>query len=136
MTTPATTPQQIAQRVGEGLLSFPVTHFNQQYDFVEQPYRQHIAWILHHRPAALFAAGGTGEFFSLSLDEFSLVVAAAVMGQLLFADLGRVSGLGCAGNLGCVQQPRLDSTTSAQATGASAAEPLDLFSDRSGKFSS
>ena len=72
------TPQQMAQRVGEGLLSFPVTHFNEQYDFVEQPYRQHIAWLLEHRPAALFAAGGTGEFFSLSLDEFSQVVAAAV----------------------------------------------------------
>ena len=72
------TPQQMAQRVGEGLLSFPVTHFNDQYDFVEQPYRQHIAWLLEHRPAALFAAGGTGEFFSLSLDEFSGVVAAAV----------------------------------------------------------
>ncbi len=71
------TPQQMAQRVGEGLLSFPVTHFNEQYDFVEQPYRQHIAWLLEHRPAALFAAGGTGEFFSLSR-RVSQVVAAAV----------------------------------------------------------
>lgn len=68
----------MARRVGEGLLSFPVTHFNEQYDFVEQPYRQHIAWLLEHRPAALFAAGGTGEFFSLTLDEFSRVIAAAV----------------------------------------------------------
>ncbi|MFP5230869.1 MAG: 5-dehydro-4-deoxyglucarate dehydratase [Acidobacteriota bacterium] len=72
------TPQQMARRVGEGLLSFPVTHFNQQHDFDEQPYRRHIAWLLEHRPAALFAAGGTGEFFSLALDEFSHVVAAAV----------------------------------------------------------
>ncbi len=72
------TPQQMAQRVGEGLLSFPVTHFNEQYDFVEQPYRRHIAWLLEQRPAALFAAGGTGEFFSLTLDEFTPIVAAAV----------------------------------------------------------
>jgi 5-dehydro-4-deoxyglucarate dehydratase len=72
------TPQQMAQRVGEGLLSFPVTHFNEQYEFIEQSYREHIAWLLEHRPAALFAAGGTGEFFSLSLDEFSQVIAAAV----------------------------------------------------------
>jgi 5-dehydro-4-deoxyglucarate dehydratase len=72
------TPQQMAQRVGEGLLSFPVTHFNEQHDFIERPYREHIAWLLEHRPAALFAAGGTGEFFSLSLDEFSQVVTAAV----------------------------------------------------------
>lgn len=78
MPTAAMTSQQMAQRVGQGLLSFPVTHFNEQYDFVEQPYRQHLAWLLDHRPAALFAAGGTGEFFSLSLDEFRRVVSAAV----------------------------------------------------------
>jgi 5-dehydro-4-deoxyglucarate dehydratase len=72
------TPQEMAQRVGEGLLSFPVTHFDERYDFIEQPYRQHIAWLLDHRPAALFAAGGTGEFFSLWLEEFSRVIAAAV----------------------------------------------------------
>jgi 5-dehydro-4-deoxyglucarate dehydratase len=78
MANAAMTPQQMAQRVGTGLLSFPVTHFNEQYDFVEPPYREHIAWLLEHRPAALFAAGGTGEFFSLALDEFSRVVSAAV----------------------------------------------------------
>ena len=72
------TPQQMAHRVGEGLLSFPVTHFNEQYDFIEPLYRRHIAWLLDHRPAALFAAGGTGEFFSLTLDEFTNIVAAAV----------------------------------------------------------
>jgi 5-dehydro-4-deoxyglucarate dehydratase len=72
------TPQEMSRKVGEGLLSFPVTHFDEQFDFAEQPYRQHISWLLEHRPAALFAAGGTGEFFSLSLDEFSRVVAAAV----------------------------------------------------------
>ena len=74
----AITPQEMAQRVGAGLLSFPVTHFDEQYDFAEQPYRRHLAWLVEHRPAALFAAGGTGEFFSLALDEFSRIVAAAV----------------------------------------------------------
>jgi len=78
MANAAMTPRQMAQRVGEGLLSFPVTHCNEQYDFVEPPYREHISWLLEHRPAALFAAGGTGEFFSLTLDEFSQVVSAAV----------------------------------------------------------
>lgn len=71
-------PQEMAAKVGEGLLSFPVTHFDEQYDFVEQPYREHCAWLLQHRPAALFAAGGTGEYFSLALEEFSRVVSAAV----------------------------------------------------------
>ncbi|HLJ78725.1 MAG TPA: 5-dehydro-4-deoxyglucarate dehydratase [Acidobacteriaceae bacterium] len=72
------TPHEMAQKVGSGLLSFPVTHFDERFDFVEAPYRRHIAWLLEHKPAALFAAGGTGEFFSLTLDEFSRVVAAAV----------------------------------------------------------
>jgi 5-dehydro-4-deoxyglucarate dehydratase len=70
-------PQEMSQRIGKGLLSFPVTHFTEQHEFDEQPYRQHISWLLHHNPAALFAAGGTGEFFSLTLDEFSAVVGAA-----------------------------------------------------------
>lgn len=72
-------PQELALKIGQGLLSFPVTHFDEQLALSEEPYRGHIEWLLEHRPAALFAAGGTGEFFSLSLDEFSAVVRAAVL---------------------------------------------------------
>lgn len=72
------TPHAMAQKVGSGLLSFPVTHFDEHLDFAEAPFRRHIGWLLEHKPAALFAAGGTGEFFSLTLEEFSRVVAAAV----------------------------------------------------------
>jgi len=71
-------PREMAQRVGEGLLSFPVTHFNQHLAFQPKPYQEHIAWLLSHKPAGLFAAGGTGEFFSLTLNEFAAVVRAAV----------------------------------------------------------
>ena len=71
-------PNELAARVGEGLLSFPVTHFNQQLAFDEEPFRRHISWLIEHKPAALFAAGGTGEFFSLTSAEFVQVVAAAV----------------------------------------------------------
>ena len=72
------TPHAMAQKVGSGLLSFPVTHFDERLDFAEAPYRRHIAWLLEHKPAALFAAGGTGEFFSLTFDESSRVIGAAV----------------------------------------------------------
>jgi 5-dehydro-4-deoxyglucarate dehydratase len=71
-------PRELAHRIGEGLLSFPVTHFDERGEFVERIYREHIAWMLEHRPAALFAAGGTGEYFSLTLEEYSRVVSAAV----------------------------------------------------------
>lgn len=71
-------PQEMAKRIGEGLLSFPVTHFDDQYEFAERPYRRHIAWLIEHKPAGIFAAGGTGEFFSLTLEEYARVVTAAV----------------------------------------------------------
>jgi 5-dehydro-4-deoxyglucarate dehydratase len=71
-------PGEMAKRVGAGLLSFPVTHFGETFDFQPKPYQEHIAWLLSHKPAGLFAAGGTGEFFSLSPTEFCAVVRAAV----------------------------------------------------------
>ena len=70
--------QKVAQQIGAGLLSFPVTHFTDQHAFDEKPYRDHLEWLLQHNPAALFAAGGTGEFFSLTPAEFSSVITAAV----------------------------------------------------------
>jgi 5-dehydro-4-deoxyglucarate dehydratase len=71
-------PKELARKIGAGLLSFPVTHFTDTFAFDEAPFREHIEWLLQHAPAGLFAAGGTGEFFSLTLNEFSAVVAAAV----------------------------------------------------------
>ncbi|MDE1177467.1 MAG: 5-dehydro-4-deoxyglucarate dehydratase [Edaphobacter sp.] len=71
-------PKEMAQAIGSGLLSFPVTHFTKDNAFDEGPYRQHISWLLEHKPAGLFAAGGTGEFFSLAFGEFAQVVRAAV----------------------------------------------------------
>lgn len=71
-------PAEVAKKIGEGLLSFPVTHFDETGEFNERAYRQHISWMLENAPAALFAAGGTGEFFSLALPEFSKVVSSAV----------------------------------------------------------
>ena len=71
-------PVEMARRVGEGLLSFPVTHFGENLEFNPKPYKEHIAWLLSHQPAGLFAAGGTGEFFSLTPTEFAVVVRAAV----------------------------------------------------------
>ena len=71
-------PSELAKKIGEGLLSFPVTHFSNDFQFEEGRYREHISWLLEHKPAGLFAAGGTGEFFSLTLSEFAAVVSAAV----------------------------------------------------------
>jgi len=72
------TPSEMAGRIGRGLLSFPVTHFDSEGRFVEDAYREHCNWMLQHDLAGLFAAGGTGEFFSLTPGEVAAVVKAAV----------------------------------------------------------
>ncbi|SFN28073.1 MULTISPECIES: 5-dehydro-4-deoxyglucarate dehydratase [Actinomadura] len=73
-----TAPDDIARRLGSGLLSFPVTHFRDDLAFDEDAYRAHIARLGGYDVAGLFAAGGTGEFFSLTPAETGRVVRAAV----------------------------------------------------------
>ncbi|HEY5787905.1 MAG TPA: 5-dehydro-4-deoxyglucarate dehydratase [Microlunatus sp.] len=74
----AYTPSDVARQLGSGLLSFPVTHFAADQSFDETAYRQNIAWLSGYDASGLFAAGGTGEFFSLTLAEVEQVVSAAV----------------------------------------------------------
>lgn len=72
------TPVEMAGTIGRGLLSFPVTHFDANNRFDVANYRAHCAWLMEYELAGLFAAGGTGEFFSLTPKEVVAVVAAAV----------------------------------------------------------
>ena len=72
------TPQEMAARIGGGLLSFPVTPFKPDYSFDQATYRANINWLCGYDVAGLFAAGGTGEFFSLTPAEVPQVVAVAV----------------------------------------------------------
>jgi len=74
----ALAPQELADTVGAGLLSFPVTHFTDDLDVDEVRYREHLGWLSQYPVAALFAAGGTGEFFSLTTREVTAVLTAAV----------------------------------------------------------
>jgi 5-dehydro-4-deoxyglucarate dehydratase len=71
-------PTEMIRQVGAGLLSFPVTHFDAEGRFDEGAYQDHCSWMLEHDIAALFSAGGTGEFFSLAPDEVERVVRGAV----------------------------------------------------------
>lgn len=72
------TPTDLAAQLKSGLLSFPVTHFTDDLAFDEGAYRKHLAWLSEHPVAGLFAAGGTGEGFSLTAEETDRVVRAAV----------------------------------------------------------
>ncbi|WP_166655434.1 5-dehydro-4-deoxyglucarate dehydratase [Actinorugispora endophytica] len=71
-------PGDLAARLKSGLLSFPVTHFDQDLAFDEARYREHLAWQASYGVAGLFTAGGTGEGFSLLPAEIDRVVRAAV----------------------------------------------------------
>ncbi|GAA1657682.1 5-dehydro-4-deoxyglucarate dehydratase [Nonomuraea maheshkhaliensis] len=75
---PSYSPQELATRLKSGLLSFPVTHFTAELEFDEAAYRDHLSWLSGYPVAGLFAAGGTGEGFSLTAAEIDRVVRAAV----------------------------------------------------------
>ena len=70
-------PIALKQALGAGLLSFPVTHFDEQGEFAPASYQSHIEWLSSFNASVLFAAGGTGEFFSLAPDEVPAIVASA-----------------------------------------------------------
>jgi 5-dehydro-4-deoxyglucarate dehydratase len=71
-------PQDLKQILSSGLLSFPITDFDKNGDFNAKTYAERLEWLAPYGASALFAAGGTGEFFSLTHDEYSDVIKTAV----------------------------------------------------------
>ncbi len=64
-------------QIASGLLSFPVTPFHQDLSLDEARFSEHVHWLSQFGAAALFVAGGTGEFFSLLPPEVSRIAALA-----------------------------------------------------------
>lgn len=71
-------PQELKTIMGSGLLSFPVTDFDAQGNFNARSYAERLEWLAPYGASALFAAGGTGEFFSLTADEYPAIIQTAV----------------------------------------------------------
>ena len=71
-------PSELKRVLGSGLLSFPLTDFDGDLKFAPKPYARRLEWLMPYGASALFAAGGTGEFFSLEPVEFAEVVRTAV----------------------------------------------------------
>ena len=71
-------PQELKQVLQAGLLSFPLTDFDAQLRFAPKAYADRLEWLQPYGASALFAAGGTGEFFSLEPGEFSEVIKVAL----------------------------------------------------------
>ena len=72
------TPSELKSTLQSGLLSFPLTDFDAAGDFNADGYRRRLEWLAPYGATALFAAGGTGEFFSLTGDEYPLIIKTAV----------------------------------------------------------
>ena len=70
-------PNDVKVALSSGLLSFPVTHFDAEGRLSLDSYRRHVEWLSGFEASVLFAAGGTGEFFSLTPEEVGSVTRAA-----------------------------------------------------------
>ena len=71
-------PLELQKVLSSGLLSFPITDFKANGDFDAPSYAKRLQWLAPYGATALFAAGGTGEFFSLEPKEYSAVIKTAV----------------------------------------------------------
>lgn len=71
-------PQELKAILSSGLLSFPLTDFDQNGDFNRAGYAKRLEWLAPYGATALFAAGGTGEFFSLTPSEYPDIIKTAV----------------------------------------------------------
>ena len=69
-------PLELKRVLSSGLMSFPVTDFDKNGDFDKAGYQKRLEWLMPYGATVLFAAGGTGEGFSLTLPEHEQVVRA------------------------------------------------------------
>ena len=75
---PSMSPLELQNILSAGLLSFPITDFTPAGEFNPAGYADRLRWLAPYGASALFAAGGTGEYFSLEPREYSAVVRTAV----------------------------------------------------------
>ena len=71
------TPTELKTALSTGLLSFPLTDFDGDLRFDPRGYARRLEWLMPYGATVLFAAGGTGEFFSLEPAEYADVIRTA-----------------------------------------------------------
>jgi len=86
------TPGDLKRALPRGLLSFPLTDFDARGVFDARASAARIEWLLRYPAAAMFSAGGAGEFFSLTPEEYANVLRVAVQ-----TAHGRIPVIGAAG---------------------------------------
>lgn len=84
---------KIIKALKDGLLSFPITDMDTKGNFNAASFESRVNWFMELEISAVFVAGGTGEFFSLSKEEYTQIVrisAKAVNGKVpVFSSVGR-----------------------------------------------
>jgi 5-dehydro-4-deoxyglucarate dehydratase len=86
------TPDELKAALAAGLLAFPLTDFDAADTLDARAAAARLDWLAGYRPAAFFMAGGAGEFFSLTAEEYAALLAGAVALRA-----GRIPVLGAAG---------------------------------------
>src|SRR5262245_19031266 len=86
------TPQELKSALARGLLAFPATDFDAADALDIKASAARLEWLAAYRPAAFFMAGGAGEFFALTAEEY-----AELIGNAATLRAGNVPVLGAAG---------------------------------------
>lgn len=84
--------EKVKSALSNGLLSFPVTDIDQDNKFNPIPFSNRLEWFLEHKVSAIFVAGGTGEFFSLSRDEYEQI--ATITAKTVNGKVPAISSIG------------------------------------------
>lgn len=69
---------KIKSALEDGLLSFPVTDFDEKGVFSADSFANRVDWFVNNDVSSIFVAGGTGEFFSLSAAEYEKIIKVSV----------------------------------------------------------
>ncbi len=83
---------RIENALRDGLLSFPITDFDEKGQFNAVTFADRLESFVSHEVSAVFVAGGTGEFFSLSKEEYKQIV--AVTSKIVNGRVPTVSSVG------------------------------------------
>jgi 5-dehydro-4-deoxyglucarate dehydratase len=86
------TPDDLKRVLPRGLLSFPLTDFDARGVFDSRGSAARIEWLMRYPASAMFSAGGAGEFFSLTPEEYANVLRVAVQ-----TARGKIPVIGAAG---------------------------------------
>ncbi len=66
--------EKLRNALSNGLLSFPITDMDKDGKFDGASFTERLKWFASHQISTVFVAGGTGEFFSLSKEEYKEIV--------------------------------------------------------------